>query len=130
MVFSISLVINLKNNQDHTCIENIILDSARNLNTINIFYDYELSGINNYIKNNNKIIIIEFDHEESSYEFCKFVKTLKKVYIEYVYYENNIIYGCNKYINAKNNLINKYDLLNKIEDYKLNNKNSRLLTLF
>ena len=122
MSYSIAINIKLKNNSNVSSSENLVYDIATNFNSINIYYDYELEGINKFIKKNNKIMIIEFDDKNDIYNFIKFIKTLKELIIDYIYYENNILYGSNKYLNNLNDsFISKNELINKIEKNKLNN---------
>tara|TARA_B100000287_G_C20530374_1_gene740600 strand:- start:80 stop:478 length:399 start_codon:yes stop_codon:yes gene_type:complete len=130
MSYSIAINIKLKNNSNVSSSENLIYDIANNLNTTNIYYDYELEGINKFIKKNNKIMIIEFDNKNNIYNFTKIIKTLKELVIDYVYYENNIIYGSKKYLNNLNDdFISKNELINKIEKNKLNNDFKELLNI-
>ena len=130
MSYSIAINIKLKNNSNVSSSENLIYDIANNLNTINIYYDYELEGINKFIKKNNKIMIIEFDNKNDIYNFIKIIKRLKELVIDYVYYENNIIYGSKKYLNNLNDdFISKNELINKIEKNKLNNNFKELLNI-
>ena len=126
MSYSISLNINLKNNNNHSETENLLIDCGNNLYASNIYNDYELEGINNFIKKNNKIILFEFEELNNLTDFIILLKDLKKnqnhkFYIEYIYYINNILYANNKYLNNLNpNLISKEDLLEKIEINKAN----------
>ena len=126
MSYSISLNINLKNNNNHSETENLLIDCGNNLYASNIYNDYELEGINNFIKKNNKIILFEFEELNNLNDFIILLKDLKKnqnhkFYIEYIYYINNILYANNKYLNNLNpNLISKKDLLEKIEINKAN----------
>lgn len=126
MSYNISLNINLKNNNNHLETENLLIDCGNNLYASNIYNDYELEGINNFIKKNNKIILFEFEELNNLTDFIILLKDLKKnqnhkFYIEYVYYINNILYANNKYLNNLNpNLISKKDLLEKIEINKAN----------
>ena len=121
MSYSISLNINLKNNSNHSQTENLLTDSGNNLNATNIYNDYELEGVNNFIKKNNKIILFEFEELSNIKNFLILLKELKKdknhnFYIEYIYYINNILYANKKYLNNLNKeLINKEELLKKIE---------------
>ena len=126
MSYSISLNINLKNNNSHSETENLLIDCGNNLNASSIYNDYELDGTNNFIKKNNKIILFEFEELNNLNDFIILLKDLKKnqnhkFYIEYIYYINNILYANNKYLNNLNkNLISKEDLLEKIEINKAN----------
>jgi len=121
MSYNISLNINLKNNSNHSQTENLLIDCGNNLNAINIYNDYELEGVNNFIKKNNKIILFEFEELSNINNFLIFLKELKKdknhkFYIEYIYYINSILYANNKYLNNLNKqLISKEELLKKIE---------------
>jgi hypothetical protein len=122
MSYSIAINIKLKNNSNVSSSENLVYDIANNLNSINIYYDYEVEGINKFIKKNNMIMIIDFDNKNDIYNFIKIIKTLKELMIDYIYYENNILYGSSKYLNNLNDsFITKNELINKIEKNKLNN---------
>jgi hypothetical protein len=112
----------LKNNSNVSSSENLVYDISNNLNSINIYYDYEVEGINKFIKKNNMIMIIDFDNKNDIYNFIKIIKTLKELMIDYIYYENNILYGSSKYLNNLNDsFITKNEIINKIEKNKLNN---------
>tara|TARA_B100000902_G_scaffold367406_2_gene389980 strand:+ start:803 stop:1213 length:411 start_codon:yes stop_codon:yes gene_type:complete len=126
MNLTISLNQNLIKNIEHISEENLIYDIANNTNCYNIYNDYELDGINNYIKNNNKIYIIEYDNIDYFINFLSFVKSIikdnKNLYIEYIYNNNDILYASQKYLNnRKETNVTKNDLLNNIEINK-NNK--------
>jgi hypothetical protein len=118
--FTVSLNINLKNNSNHSYIENIIYDSGNNCNATNIYNDFELEGINNYIKKNNKIIILDFDNKLSLCAFINFIKNIKGTIIEYIYESNDIIYASRKYLNSiDTTMYNKRDIENRIEKNRL-----------
>tara|TARA_B100001175_G_C19329858_1_gene551972 strand:- start:165 stop:563 length:399 start_codon:yes stop_codon:yes gene_type:complete len=121
MSFTISLIINLKKcNASNT--ENIIKESSQNCNVSSIYYDFDLEGINKYIKKNNKIIILEFEEEIDIINFLKFITLMTEILIEYIYYENSILYSSKKYLDeVSKTLHNKNDLLDKIESNKKNN---------
>ncbi len=120
MSFSISLIINLKK-CDASNIENIIKESSQNCNVSSIYYDFDLEGINKYIKKNNKIIILEFEQEIDLINFLKFIILIKEILIEYIYYENSILYSSKNYlVEISKRLHNKNNLLDKIESNKKN----------
>jgi len=126
MNLTISLNQKLIKNIEHISEEMLIYDIANNTNCYNIYNDYELDGINNYIKNNNKIYIIEYDNIDYFINFLSFVKSIiknnKNLYIEYIYNNNDILYASQKYLNnRKETNVTKNDLLNNIEINK-NNK--------
>ena len=130
MSYNIAINIKLKNNLNVSGNENLIYDIANNLNSKHIYYDYELEGINKYIKKNNKIMIIEFENNNDLYNFIKIIKTIKIIIIDYIYYENNIIYASKNYLNNLNdNFISKNELINKIEKNKLNNDFKNIINL-
>ena len=130
MSYNIAINIKLKNNLNVSGNENLIYDIANNLNSKYIYYDYELEGVNKYIKKNNKIMIIEFENNNDLYNFIKIIKTIKETIIDYIYYENNIIYGSKNYLNNLNDsFISKNELINKIEKNKLNNDFKNILNL-
>lgn len=127
MNLTISLNQNLKKNNEHLQVENLIYDIANNTNCFNIYNDFELDGINNYIKNNNKIYIIEYDNIDYFINFLVFIKSIikknKNLYIEYIYNDNIILYASNKYLNNRKEInITKNELLENIE----NNKNNKI----
>lgn len=86
MYYSISVILDLKKSNSLT-LESLIYDIASNLNRSDIFCDYELEGINNYIKKNNQIIIIEFDGIKNISNFISLVKPVDNVNIEYIYHD-------------------------------------------
>lgn len=127
MNLTISINQNLKKNNEHLQVENLIYDIANNTNCLNIYNDFELDGINNYIKNNNKIYIIEYDDIDYFINFLVFIKSVVKInknlYIEYIYNDNIILYASNKYLNNRKEInITKNELLKNIE----NNKNNKI----
>jgi methionine synthase II (cobalamin-independent) len=79
-----------------------------------------LEGINNHIKKNNEIIIIEFEELTNIIDYINFIINIQNINIEYVYDDNNILYGSKKYLNSlKDNNQDKKKLLEIID----NNKN-------
>ena len=121
-MYNISIIIDIKKTSA-TCSENIIIDAANNCNVCNTYNDYELEGINKYIKTNNKIVVLEFDNINDICNFIEFIKTMREIKIEYIYYNNNILYASNKYINSLNKeLYNKKDFINSILKKKENIK--------
>ena len=119
MCFSISLIINLKKS-NALFLENIIIENSNVSNVSNVYNDYELMGINNYIKTNNKIIILEFEEIENIINFLELIKNVRDIKIEYIYNDNNILYARKKYLDGLNKLLfNKMELINKIDN---NNK--------
>ena len=132
MYYSVSIIIRLKNQNNHLFFENLIHEASSECNNISIYEDYELEGINNYIKKNNKIIIVEFEGENDVCNFISFIKTIKELDIEYIYYENSILYGSKKYLNSiDKNLCDKKNLETLIETNKKNDKFKKIYnTLF
>ena len=122
MSFTISLIINLKKcNASNT--ENIIKESSQNCNVSSIYYDFDLEGINKFIKKNNKIIILEFEEETDLLNFLKFIILIKEILIEYIYFENSILYCTKKYLGeVSKTLHDKNNLLDKMKCNKNNNK--------
>lgn len=118
MEYSISIRIDIKKNSNHIELENLIYDCGYDLNSTNIFNDFDLDGRNKFVKNNNKIIILEFEEEDNLLNFIKFIKKIKTLDIEYIYEKNNIIYADKKYLN--NIYYDKFFLINKINiNYEL-----------
>jgi hypothetical protein len=115
MEYNIAISMNLINLSNHLELENLIYDCGNNCNSTNIYNDYEIEGINKYIKKNNKIIILDFEEENDLINFLNFIKNqiqniIQNIRIDYIYVDNNIIYGDNKYINviSNNHLIRNY----------------------
>ena len=121
MEFSISLRLNLKKISNHIELENLIYEIGHNCNASNIYSDYDLYGVNNYIKSNFKIIIIELNNSELLLNFMKLINDFNKVEIEYIYDNNEIIYADRKYLYNLEMIQNKNILLDKIE------KNAKLI---
>ena len=120
MSYTISININLKNNMNNESTKNLLIESGLNLNLINYYFDYDLEGINNHIKKNNEIIIIEFEELTNIIDYINFIINIDNISIEYVYDDNNILYGSKKYLNSlKDNNQDKKKLLEIID----NNKN-------
>lgn len=115
MEFSISLRLNLKKLSNHIELENLIYEIGNNCNASNIYSDYDLYGVNNYIKNNFKIIIIELNSIELLLNFMKLINDFKNIEIEYIYDKNEIIYADKKYLYNLEMIQNKDILLDKIE---------------
>jgi len=129
MSFIISLIINLKNSNMINA-EELIKEASQNCNVNSIYYDFDLEGINNYIKKNNKIIILDFNEEIDFINFLKFIITIKKIKIEYIYYENTILYCSKKYLDGISvTLHDKNNLLNKIEYNKANNNYKKIYNI-
>ena len=129
MSFTISLIINLKKSNMMN-VEDIVKESSQNCNVTSIYYDFDLEGINKYIKKNNKIIILEFEEEIDIINFLKFITLMSDILIEYIYYENSILYSSKKYLNeVSNTLHNKNDLLDKIECNKKNEKFKKIYNI-
>lgn len=121
MAYIICLSINLKNtglsyNYD------VIMNAANNTYCNSIYTDYELEGINNYIKKNKMIIVIEYDLIDSFLNFLKFIIKIRDISIDYIYYDNTIIYYSIKYINSMDKTINNTDMKKKIKNSIESNK--------
>jgi hypothetical protein len=128
MGFSISIVIKLKNQTNHLFLENLIEDAANNCNMVNFYKDFELEGINNYIKKNNTIIILEFDTENDIINFIKLIKTIKELDIEYIYENNNILYATNRYLNSLDRMLYDKNLLQ--QNIETNKKSKKYTNLY
>ena len=129
MCFSISLIINLKKS-NALFLENIIIENSNVSNVSNVYNDYELMGINNYIKTNNKIIILEFEEIENIINFLELIINVREIKIEYIYNDNNILYARKKYLDGLNKfLLNKMELINKIDNNKKKKEYNKIYTL-
>lgn len=126
MCYSISIMTDLKNTNLISYNNELLKNIASNIPNTFIYNDYELSGINNYVKNNHSSTIIEINSEDISalkdiVNIIELIIPIKELTIEYIYNDNNIIYCSKKYINnLDTNLANKKDILKKIEENKKN----------
>lgn len=126
MCYSISIMTDLKNTNLISYNNELLKNIASNIPNTLIYTDYELSGINNYVKNNHCSTIIEINSEDISalnniVNIIELIIHIKELTIEYIYNDNNIIYCSKKYINNLNtNFANKKDILKKIEENKKN----------
>ena len=127
MSYSISINIRIKDNINSESTKNLLIDSGLNLNLINYYFDYELEGINSYVRKNNEIIIIEFEELNNIIEYINVIININNISIEYVYDDNNILYGSKKYLNSlKDNNQDKKTLLKIIENNRNNIKYNKL----
>ena len=130
MCYTISLIINLKNKNNGTELENLIKDSSINCNSSSNYSDFNLEGTNNYVKTNNKVIILEFEEINNILNFIEFIRTIKDIKIEYIYNNNNILFATKKYLeNLDRNLYNKKEIIDTINKNKLNNKYKKIYVL-
>ena len=72
--------------------ENLLREIGYNCKTINIYEDYQLDGINKYIRTNYKILIFEFEMIDNIENFLELIVSFRNVKIEYIYYENSALY--------------------------------------
>ena len=132
MCFSISLISNYKNTNVITYNNELLQNIASSIPDSFIYTDYEVSGINNYIKTNTSSTIIEIDASTSvalANIICiiELIMPIKELQIEYIYDDNNILYCSNKYLNNLNkNLHNKSALMKKLEVNRKNDIYSKL----
>ena len=130
MCYTISLIINLKNKNNGTELENLIKDSSINCNSSSNYSDFNLEGTNNYVKTNDKVIILEFEEMNNILNFIEFIRTIKDIKIEYIYNNNNILFATKKYLeNLDRNLYNKKEIIDIINKNKLNNKYKKIYDL-
>lgn len=126
MCYSISIMTDLKTTNS-ICYNNELLKNiASNIPNSLLYNDYELSGINNYVKNNFSSTIIEINSEDISalssiVNIIELIIHIKDLTIEYIYNDNNILYCSKKYINnLDQNYVSKKTILKKIEENKNN----------
>ena len=126
MCYSISIMTDLKTTNT-ICYNNELLKNiASNIPNSLLYNDYELSGINNYVKNNFCSTIIEINSEDISalsniVNIIELIIHIKDLTIEYIYNDNNILYCSKKYINnLDQNYVSKKTILKKIEENKNN----------
>ena len=130
MSYSISVILNLKTNNNITNTYDLVVDIAKNCNTTNTYEDYDLNGVNNYVKTNNTIIIFEFDSSNNIENFLTLLVSLKSIKIEYIFNENVIIYACKSYLdNLSKSLHNKEDIIETINNNKKNSKYYKIYKL-
>ena len=130
MCFSLSIISDYKNNNSITYTNELLQNIASNIPNSLIYTDYELSGINNYIKTNTCSTIIEIDSTSlaSIITIIELLLPIKELQIEYIYHDNNILYCSKKYLNNLNKTLhNKSTLIKKLED---NRKNADYSELF
>jgi hypothetical protein len=126
MCFSLSIISDYKNNNAITYTNELLQNIASSIPESIIYTDYEVSGINNYIKTNTSSTIIEIDAENTNaltniINIIELIMPIKELQIEYIYDDNNILYCSKKYLNNINkNLHNKSLLIKKLEDNKKN----------
>lgn len=128
MIFSISIIIKLKNDKNHFFLESIVNEAAENCNKINLYKDHEVEGINKHIKKHNLIIIIEFEIQNDLINFIKFIKTIKELQIESIYINNTILFATDKYLNSVNTML--HDKNELIKTIKSNQQQERYKDLY
>jgi len=126
MCFSLSIISDYKNNNAITYTNELLQNIVSNIPDSIMYTDYEVSGINNYIKTNTSSTIIEIDTSNTIaianiINIIELIIQIKELQIEYIYDDNNILYCSKKYLNNINkNLHNKSSLIKKLEDNKKN----------
>jgi hypothetical protein len=124
MCFSLSIISDYKNNNAITYTNELLQNIASSIPESIIYTDYEVSGINNYIKTNTSSTIIEIDTSNTIaianiINIIELIIQIKELEIEYIYHDNNILYCSKKYLNNINkNLHNKSLIIKKLEDNK------------
>ena len=128
--YTIHLTIDLKNITSLEEIRNLLRDSATNLNCEQEYFTHETEGINNRIKRNNLIYVVEFSILDSVEKYIQFIKTVKKVKIELVCERNTIMWMSKQYDKSLDtNIVDREYITRTIEVYKCNNRYSRLYKL-
>jgi hypothetical protein len=124
MCFSLSIISDYKNNNAITYTNELLQNITSNIQDSIMYTDYEVSGINNYIKTNTSSTIIEIDTSNTIaianiINIIELIIQIKELEIEYIYHDNNILYCSKKYLNNINkNLHNKSLIIKKLEDNK------------
>jgi hypothetical protein len=132
MCFSLSIISDYKNNNVITYTNELLENIASNIPNSIIYNDYELSGVNNYIRTNTSSTIIEIDTLndiaiENIINIIELIIPIKELQIEYIYDDNSILYCSKKYLNNLNkNLHNKSTLIKTLEDNRKNTNYSKL----
>jgi len=128
--FTIHLIIDLKNTTSLEDIKNLLRDSAINLNCEQEYFTHETEGINNRIKRNKLIYVVEFSILDNVEKYIEFIKTVKKVKIELVCERNTIMWMSKQYDKSLDtNIVDREYITRTIEVYKCNNTYSRLYKL-
>ena len=128
--YTIHLTIDLKNTTSLEDIKNLLRDSAINLNCEQEYFTHETEGINNRIKRNNLIYVVEFSILDNVEKYIEFIKTVKKVKIELVCERNTIMWMSKQYDKSLDtNIVDREYITRTIEVYKCNNTYSRLYKL-
>jgi len=128
--YTIHLTIDLKNTTSLEEIKNLLRDSAINLNCEQEYFTHETEGINNRIKRNNLIYVVEFSILDNVEKYIEFIKTVKKVKIELVCERNTIMWMSKQYDKSLDtNIVDREYITRTIEVYKCNNTYSRLYKL-
>ena len=128
MCYSISIMTDLKTTNAISYNNELLKNIASNIPNAFLYNDYELSGINNYVKNNFCSTIIEITSEDASaliniVNIIELIIHIKELTIEYIYNDNNMLYCSKKYVNNLDpNLHSKKDILKIIEENKKNNE--------
>ena len=128
MCYSISIMTDLKTTNAISYNNELLKNIASNIPNAFLYNDYELSGINNYVKNNFCSTIIEIASEDASaliniVNIIELIIHIKELTIEYIYNDNNMLYCSKKYVNNLDpNLHSKKDILKIIEENKKNNE--------
>jgi len=126
MCYSISIMTDLKTTNAISYNNELLKNIASNIPNSLLYNDYELSGINNYVKNNFCSTIIEINNEDSVnivniVNIIELIIPIKELAIEYIYNDNNMLYCSKKYINNLDmHLHDKKSILKKIEENKKN----------
>ena len=133
MCYSISIVLDYKNNNSISYYNELLENIASSIDNTTIYKDYELTGTNNYVKDNRCITIIEIDNDDENSNITNIINIMelilpiKDLTIEYIYHNNNILFCSKKYLNNLNkNLHNKKDITNKIEENKKNSNYEKI----
>ena len=132
MCFSLSIISDYKKNNTITYTNELLQNIASNIPNSLIYTDYELSGINNYIKTNTCSTIIEIDSTSlaSIITIIELLLPIKELQIEYIYHDNNILYCSKKYLNnVDKTLHNKSTLIKKLEDNRKNDEYNELFKI-
>ena len=132
MCFSLSIISDYKNNNSITYTTELLQNIASNIPNSLIYTDYEVSGINKYIKTNTCSTIIEIDSTSiaSIITIIELLLPIKELQIEYIYHDNNILYCSKKYLNNLNKTLHsKSTLIKKLEDNKKNADYSELFKI-
>ena len=103
MTYTIEISFDIRNKSSFTNFKNKLLEIADKNKCISNYTLHEMEG-GQYVERNHCILTINFNQPDECENFIKYIKPIKKVYIECIYKENpgfKIIYSSSYYQKKK-----------------------------